>query len=178
MVEDISTFGCTHFIYKLAQSGSAFNLINGVNIAETEARILQYRQENAALIELNIQRDERDVTSLQEQEDRERREREERAAELKALEEEERLEKEREKLAIIDSLVSLQDTSVNHFCLISSLSLSLSPSKTPTKTWTSTRSSRRPERKPQNGRPRWKHYVKLKWSPASVAHEVAWRAVL
>ena len=33
---------------------SAFNLINEVNIPETEARINAYRKENAALIELNV----------------------------------------------------------------------------------------------------------------------------
>lgn len=85
---------------------TAFNLINGIDIAETESRIEAYRRENAALIELNIQRDERDIASLLEEEARERKERELRAAEERLEEEAEKMEKEREKLDIIDKLVS------------------------------------------------------------------------
>ncbi|KAG9014985.1 TFIIH/NER complex subunit [Tulasnella sp. JGI-2019a] len=82
----------------------AFNLINGVDVEATEARIAAYREENAAVIELNVQRDERDSTLLQEDEARERAEREERAEELRRQEEEERLERERDKQSIIDQL--------------------------------------------------------------------------
>ncbi|KAG8991415.1 TFIIH/NER complex subunit [Tulasnella sp. 427] len=81
-----------------------FNLINNINVRETEELIEKNRRDNAALIELNIQRDERDISSLQEEEARERREREQRAADIRRLEEEEKLEKEREKQAIIDGL--------------------------------------------------------------------------
>ncbi|KAG8892342.1 TFIIH/NER complex subunit [Tulasnella sp. 408] len=84
----------------------AFNLIHNIKVRETEELIEKNRRENAALIELNIQRDERDVSSLQEEEARERREREHRAAELRMMEEEEKLEKEREKQAIIDGLAT------------------------------------------------------------------------
>ncbi|KAG8865295.1 TFIIH/NER complex subunit [Tulasnella sp. 330] len=81
-----------------------FNLINGVDVEATEARIAAYREENAAVIELNVQRDERDSNLLQEDEARERAEREERAEELRRQEEDERLERERDKQAIIDQL--------------------------------------------------------------------------
>ena len=52
----------------------AFNLINDIDVAETEARIQQYRQENAALIELNMKREEEYQRYLQEQEEAERQE--------------------------------------------------------------------------------------------------------
>lgn len=71
----------------------------------TEAQITAYREENAAVIELNIQRDERDASTLQDDEDRDRKEREERADELRRVEEEERMEREQERQSIIDQLV-------------------------------------------------------------------------
>ncbi|PCH38290.1 CDK-activating kinase assembly factor [Wolfiporia cocos MD-104 SS10] len=81
-----------------------FNLINEINIPETEARIAAYRQENAALIELNIQREEQYNRYLKEQEEAERQERELRALELRRAEEEEREEREKERREIIDKL--------------------------------------------------------------------------
>ncbi|KAJ8517320.1 hypothetical protein ONZ45_g5498 [Pleurotus djamor] len=81
-----------------------FNLIHEIDIPQTEARILKYREENAALIELNIQRDEAYAQGLKEQEDADRREREHRAAELRRQEEEEREEREKEKRELIDRL--------------------------------------------------------------------------
>ncbi|EJF65719.1 CDK-activating kinase assembly factor [Dichomitus squalens LYAD-421 SS1] len=81
-----------------------FNLINDIDVAETEARIRQYRQENAALIELNIKREEEYQRYLQEQEEAERQERELRAQELRRLEEEEREEREKAKQGLIDKL--------------------------------------------------------------------------
>ncbi|RPD65987.1 CDK-activating kinase assembly factor [Lentinus tigrinus ALCF2SS1-7] len=82
----------------------AFNLINDIDVAETEARIARYRQENAALIKLNQQREEEYQRYLQEQEEMERQERELRAQELRRIEEEEREEREKGKQAIIDKL--------------------------------------------------------------------------
>ncbi|KXN90476.1 RNA polymerase II transcription factor B subunit 3 [Leucoagaricus sp. SymC.cos] len=82
----------------------AFNLINEIDIPETEARIARYRTENAALIELNIQREEAYVQQLKEQEEAERREREIRAQELRREEEEEREEREKGRREIIDKL--------------------------------------------------------------------------
>ncbi|KAM5539028.1 hypothetical protein V8D89_007251 [Ganoderma adspersum] len=81
-----------------------FNLINDIDVAETEARIRQYRGENAALIELNIKREEEYQRYLQEQEEAERQERELRAQELRRLEDEEREEREKAKQGIIDRL--------------------------------------------------------------------------
>lgn len=72
---------------------------------KTEARIIKYQQDNAAVIELNVQRDERDSSALEEDEARERRDREDRAEEIRKQEEEDRLEKEQTKQAIIDQLV-------------------------------------------------------------------------
>ncbi|KAF4604086.1 TFIIH/NER complex subunit [Pleurotus pulmonarius] len=85
-----------------------FNLINEIDLPKTEARILQYRAENAALIELNIQREEAYAQSLKDQEEAERKEREQRAAELRRQEEEEREEKEKDKRELIDKLESSQ----------------------------------------------------------------------
>ncbi|KAF5358527.1 hypothetical protein D9756_001750 [Leucocoprinus leucothites] len=81
-----------------------FNLINDINIPETEARIARFRAENAALIELNIQREEAYSQQLKEQEEAERREREMRAQEFRREEEEEREEREKGKREIIDKL--------------------------------------------------------------------------
>ncbi|KAI0664958.1 CDK-activating kinase assembly factor [Cubamyces menziesii] len=81
-----------------------FNLINDIDVPETEERIAQYRRENAALIEMNAKREEEYARYLQEQEEMERQERELRAQELRRLEEEERQEREKGKQAIIDKL--------------------------------------------------------------------------
>ncbi|RDB21000.1 RNA polymerase II transcription factor B subunit 3 [Hypsizygus marmoreus] len=81
-----------------------FNLINEIDIPQTEARINAYRAENAALIELNIQREEAYAHALKEQEEGERREREYRAMELRREEEEEREEREKGRREIIDKL--------------------------------------------------------------------------
>ncbi|KAF9567623.1 CDK-activating kinase assembly factor [Agrocybe pediades] len=81
-----------------------FNLINEIDIPQTEARIAAYKAENAALIELNIQREEAYAQTLREQEEMERRERELRASQLRREEEEEREEKEKERREIIDKL--------------------------------------------------------------------------
>ncbi|PPQ74207.1 hypothetical protein CVT26_004498 [Gymnopilus dilepis] len=81
-----------------------FNLINDIDIPQTEARIAKYRAENAALIELNIQREEAYAQTLREQEEADRRERELRASQLRREEEEEREEREKERREIIDKL--------------------------------------------------------------------------
>jgi CDK-activating kinase assembly factor MAT1 len=82
----------------------AFNLINEIDIPETQARIAAYRKENAALIELNQQREEAYAQALKEQEEAERRERQVRAEELRRAEEEERNAREGERRALIDNL--------------------------------------------------------------------------
>lgn len=84
-----------------------FNLINEINVPETEARIAAYRAENAALIQLNIQREKLEMQELAEDEERERLHREERMRMIRQEEEEERLEREYEKKAIIEGLVSV-----------------------------------------------------------------------
>ncbi|KZT69047.1 CDK-activating kinase assembly factor [Daedalea quercina L-15889] len=81
-----------------------FNLINDIDIPDTEARIAAYRRENAALIELNVQREEQYQKYLKEQEEAERQEREQIALELRRLEEEEREERAKERREIIDKL--------------------------------------------------------------------------
>ena len=84
----------------------AFNLINNIDLPETEARIAAYHKENAALIELNIQREEQYAQALKEQEEAERHELQLRAEELRRVEEEERAARENERRALIDSLES------------------------------------------------------------------------
>jgi CDK-activating kinase assembly factor MAT1 len=81
-----------------------FNLINDIDIPETQARIAAFRKENAALIELNQQREEAYVQALKEQEDAERREKQLRAEELRRAEQEEREAREGERRALIDNL--------------------------------------------------------------------------
>lgn len=87
-------------------TSAAFNLINDIDLPETEKRLANLRQENAAFTALNAQRDVRDALSVQAEEERIWREQQERAKEARLEEEEERLEREREKKEIIDSLVS------------------------------------------------------------------------
>jgi CDK-activating kinase assembly factor MAT1 len=82
----------------------AFNLINDIDVPQAEARIAAYRAENAALIELNIQRDEQYAQALRDQEEAERRERELRAQEARREAEEEREEREKDRREIIDRL--------------------------------------------------------------------------
>jgi CDK-activating kinase assembly factor MAT1 len=94
-----------HFLNKRnAFLHPAFNLINEIDIPETQARIVAYRKENAALIELNQQREEAYAQALKEQEEAERRERQLRAEELRRAEEEERDAREGERRALIDNL--------------------------------------------------------------------------
>ncbi|KAL5529306.1 hypothetical protein ACEPAG_5291 [Sanghuangporus baumii] len=91
-----------------------FNLINDIDVLQTEERILKFRRENAALIEANIQRDESYASSLRQQEEAERRAREERARLLAQEEEEERRTKEMDKMELIDVLEnSAEDVDAN-----------------------------------------------------------------
>ncbi len=83
---------------------AAFNLINDIDLPETQTRIAAYRKENAALIELNQQREEAYALALKEQEEAERRERQLRAEKIRRAEEEEREAREGERRALIDNL--------------------------------------------------------------------------
>jgi CDK-activating kinase assembly factor MAT1 len=82
----------------------AFNLINDIDIPETQARIASYRKENGAFIELDQRREEAYAQALKEQEEAELRERQLRAEELRRAEEEERDAREGERRALIDNL--------------------------------------------------------------------------
>lgn len=82
----------------------AFNMINGIDLPQTEARIAAYRAENAAVIELNIQRERDYAQALKDQEENDRKERELRAAEQRREEEDERQEREKHQREIIDRL--------------------------------------------------------------------------
>jgi CDK-activating kinase assembly factor MAT1 len=90
--------------YSLSNLALAFNLINDIDIPQTEARIAAYRAENAALIELNIQREEQNTLFMKEQEEFERQQREQRALEARREEEEEREEKSKRERELIDKL--------------------------------------------------------------------------
>lgn len=104
-VEDISTL--ILFWYQppaSTHSYLAFNLINDIDVEETHKRIAKYRQENAALIQSNIQREQDYAKALQEADEAAKRERHVRAEELRQAEELERHAIEAEKQALIDSL--------------------------------------------------------------------------
>ncbi|KAK2467060.1 hypothetical protein APHAL10511_001318 [Amanita phalloides] len=81
-----------------------FNLINDIDVQQTEARITAFRAENASLIESNLHREEAYAQALKEQEEAERRERELRALELRREDEEKREEREKGRREIIDKL--------------------------------------------------------------------------
>ncbi|POW09003.1 hypothetical protein PSTT_07092 [Puccinia striiformis] len=83
-----------------------FNLINGVDVAETEAKIKQFQNENQELIAQNAVHEARQVELNKRQEEATRKEREERKAELLRLEEEARREEEEIKRATIHSLLA------------------------------------------------------------------------
>jgi CDK-activating kinase assembly factor MAT1 len=100
----VTTSALSSPLLKACSFHLAFNLINEIDILETQARIAAYRKENAALIELNQQREETYAQALKEQEEAERRERQLRAEELRRAEEEERDAREGERRALIDNL--------------------------------------------------------------------------
>ncbi|TFK25035.1 CDK-activating kinase assembly factor [Coprinopsis marcescibilis] len=81
-----------------------FNLLNDIDVPQTEARIAEYKKENSNLIELNHQREHAYLRALREQEEYERKEKEQRAFELRKAEEEEREEQEQNKRSIIAKL--------------------------------------------------------------------------
>ncbi|KAB5594851.1 RNA polymerase II transcription factor B subunit 3 [Ceratobasidium theobromae] len=95
-LEEVETIG----------NATAFNLINDIDIAATEARIAEHRAANAALIELNEQREAKDAANLRDIEERERLDRQQRAEEARRAEEEEERERERSKLELINQLES------------------------------------------------------------------------
>jgi CDK-activating kinase assembly factor MAT1 len=82
----------------------AFNLINDVNLPETEARIQAYRAENAALIALNQQRELESARTLAEQEALARADRASRADALRKEEADEATAREQERATLIDRL--------------------------------------------------------------------------
>jgi len=81
-----------------------FNLINGVDVAQTEAKIKQFQMENQELIAQNAVHEARQAELSKRQEEAIRKEREERKAELLRLEEEARREEEEIRRATIRSL--------------------------------------------------------------------------
>jgi len=81
-----------------------FNLINDIDVPQTEARIVKFRQENAALIETNVQRDASYAAALREQEQHDRQVREERARALAAEEMAARETKEAGRRELLDRL--------------------------------------------------------------------------
>lgn len=96
-------------VYRLTSlTFAAFNLINNIDVTETEARIVKYRAVNAAITARNLQREEADAQALKEQEEMDRKERELRAAQFRKEEEEEFEEKEKGKREIIDKLETSQ----------------------------------------------------------------------
>lgn len=85
--------------------GIAFNLINDIDVAATEAKIAEHRAANAALIEANEQREAREAANLRDIEERERLDRQQRAEDARRTEEEAERERERSRLELINQLV-------------------------------------------------------------------------
>lgn len=85
---------------------TAFNLINDVDVEETEATIKKFRDENQDLIAQNAVHEARQGELAKRKEEALKREREERKAELMRLEEEARREERELKDETINSLVS------------------------------------------------------------------------
>ncbi|KAH7107740.1 CDK-activating kinase assembly factor [Auriculariales sp. MPI-PUGE-AT-0066] len=83
-----------------------FNLINDLDLAETEAQIAQFKAENAAVLEQNLQLEERATQELQEDEERERALREQNARALQTRDDAERAQREQERRELIDQLQS------------------------------------------------------------------------
>lgn len=106
-VEDIGAY-VTWLLVTLPNAPVAFNLINNIDVPETEARIQAYRKANQASTALNMQREEAYALALKEQEDMDRKEREFRASELLREEQQEREEKEKGRREIIDKLETSQ----------------------------------------------------------------------
>ncbi|KZT57462.1 CDK-activating kinase assembly factor [Calocera cornea HHB12733] len=86
-----------------------FNLINGVDLPQTEARIAAFRAANAALIEANIQRDSVAAAEQAAAEEEDKRFRAEQARMAAREEEDERTERERERRAVIEGLERGED---------------------------------------------------------------------
>ncbi|KAG0144129.1 hypothetical protein CROQUDRAFT_672543 [Cronartium quercuum f. sp. fusiforme G11] len=83
-----------------------FNLINDVDVAETEAKIKKFKQENQDLIAQNVVHEARQAELIKRKEEAIKREREERKAELIRLEEEARKEERALKDETINSLAT------------------------------------------------------------------------
>ncbi|KAH9030675.1 CDK-activating kinase assembly factor [Lactarius pseudohatsudake] len=106
-VEDISKRRTSRGLFRRPVNSSTLQPLTSSTTStslETQARIAEYRKENAALTELNQQREEAYAHALKEQEDAERRERQLRAEEIRRAEEEEREAREGERRALIDNL--------------------------------------------------------------------------
>ena len=84
---------------------TAFNLINSVDVATTEARILAYQAENRELIATNLTRQERENEAAKWKEEEEIREKEEAKLAYTALYEDERREAESIKAGVLSDLV-------------------------------------------------------------------------
>lgn len=86
-----------------------FNLINDIDVQQTEGRIAAFRRENAAIIEANIQKDTSYAASLVELEAIERQQREERARLLALEDEEERAARAAERAELLEKLEQSRD---------------------------------------------------------------------
>ncbi|KAM3589492.1 TFIIH/NER complex subunit, variant 2 [Umbelopsis sp. WA50703] len=83
-----------------------FNLINEVDVAETEAKMAQYEKENKDIIAANEARTANEQKTSSYQEELEKKEKEQRLEDYRRQLEEERVMREKEKLEFIRELVS------------------------------------------------------------------------
>lgn len=108
MVEDISKCTITTFYIEISQYFMfvAFNLMNEVDVAETEAKIAAYEMENKDSIAANQAKNVNEQRFRSYQDEMEKQEREQKREEYLQQLEEERKEKEMEKSDIISELAS------------------------------------------------------------------------
>lgn len=86
---------------------AAFNLLNNIDLPETERRIAAHAQANAALISANAEKLKLEALSQRERDELERKQREERQKAIREMEEFERAEEERIRGLVIQAMVSL-----------------------------------------------------------------------
>lgn len=92
-------------LFKRLWSISAFNLINEVDVASTEAKIQAYQTENRDLIAANLTRLDREVEENKWNDEQERKQKEETKNAYELMDEEDRAAREAEKASILASLV-------------------------------------------------------------------------
>lgn len=107
MLKTLVSSSGVSWIKKFADNaGTAFNLLNDIDIPETEARIAEFQRKNAALIAANQEKSVLEALSQVERDEIEKRAKEERMKMVEEAERVEREEEERIRSDIMEALVS------------------------------------------------------------------------